>query len=79
MKTAISYFTQNNQQNYYTDSLTNAGKDYKKIFDISNTLLGRLKQRILPDTSLLDNINNFDELFTTTVNNIIESLPSTLL
>ena len=66
------------KENYYTDLLTNAGKDYKKIFKISNTLLGRLNRRILPDTSILDNINNFDIFFTAKVNDIITSLPSPL-
>ena len=36
---------------YYIDQIKSAGKDTKKLFRISSTLLGKLTKRILPDNS----------------------------
>ena len=60
---------------YYIDQIKSAGKDTKKLFRISSTLLGKLTKRILPDNSPLTNATNFDSYFYIKTSSIIDTLP----
>ena len=60
---------------YYIDQIKSAGKDTKKLFRISSTLLGKLTKRILPDNSPSTNATNFDSYFYIKTSSIIDTLP----
>ena len=59
---------------YYIDQIKSAGKDTKKLFRISSTLLGKLTKRILPDNSPLTNATNFESYFYIKTSSIIDTL-----
>ena len=40
------------KHDYYKDTIKTAGNDTKKVFQISNYLLGRITPSILPDITL---------------------------
>ena len=50
----------------------------KKLFSISNQLLGRISLRVLPNEPITTLIDTFDQYFNTKVMNIIKSLPTPL-
>ena len=60
---------------YYIDQIKSSGKDTKKLFRISSTLLGKLTKRILPGNSPLTNATNFDSYFYIKTSKIIDTLP----
>ena len=67
------------KREYYTDTITAAGNNAKKLYQISNSLLGRTTPRILPDCPASTNSANFDNYFNNKIINIINSLPSPTL
>ena len=62
---------------YYT--IISAGNNYKKLFKISKSLLGRTTHRILPDCIPSINATNFDNYFNNKIHRIINSLPKPIL
>ena len=67
------------KREYYTDTITAAGNNAKKLYQISNSLLGSTTPRILPDCPASTNSANFDNYFNNKIINIINSLPSPTL
>ena len=63
------------KHDYYTDTIKAAGNDTKKLFQISNSLLGRITPRILPEGTLSSIPALFDIYFKNKVQIIINSLP----
>ena len=63
------------KHDYYTDTIKAAGNDTKKLFQISNSLLGRITPRILPEGTLSSLPALFDIYFKNKVQIIINSLP----
>ena len=64
---------------YYTDTIISAGNNHKKLFKISNSLLGRITPRILTDSIPSINVTNFDNYFNNTIHIIINCLPKPIL
>ena len=64
---------------YYTDTIISAGNNHKKLFKISNSLLGRITPRILTDSIPSINVTNFDNYFNNTIHRIINCLPKPIL
>ena len=67
------------RHDYYTDTIISAGNNYKKLFKISNSLLGRTNPRILPDCIPSINATNFDNYFNNKIHRIINCLPKPIL
>ena len=59
------------KHDYYTDTIISAGNNCKKLLKISNSLLGRITPRILPDCIPSINATN---LIITSITRYIESL-----
>ena len=64
------------KHDYYTDTIISAGNNYKKLFKISNSLLGRITPRILPDCIPSINATNFDNYFNNKIHRIITAYPN---
>ena len=67
------------KHDYYTDTIISAGNNCKKLFKISNSLLGRITPRILPDCIPSINATNFDNYFNIKIHRIINCLPKPIL
>ena len=64
------------QREYYTDLLNNTNKDQKSLFKISKTLLGKKKQRVLPNHSnAIDLENEFNNYYIDKIDKIRETIP----
>ena len=67
------------KHDYYTDTIISAGNNYKKLFKISNSLLGRITPRILPDCIPSINATNFDNDLNNKIHRFINCLPKPIL
>ena len=67
------------KREYYIDTITAVGNNVKKLYQISNSLLGRTTPRILPNCPASTNSANFDNYFNKKIINNINSLPSQTL
>ena len=62
------------KHNYYTDTIISAGNNHKKLFKMSNSLLGRITPRILPDCRHVSHLSTQLTLIITSITRYIESL-----
>ena len=60
---------------HYINIIKDAGNDTNKLLQILNSLIGRMKPKILPDNPNSTNTINFDDFFN--IKTIINSLPKT--
>ena len=65
--------------NYYNKSLRDTDKNPKKLFSISNHLLGNTSVRSIPNEPIASLVNEFSNYFHTKVKNIIDLLPSPIV
>ena len=66
------------KKSYYNTLLKEASTNSKKLFSISNQLLGRISIRVLLNEPITTLVDTFDQYFNTKVMNIIKSLPTPL-
>ena len=74
----IEPYSRSKKKSYYNNLLKEASTNSKKLFSISNQLLGRISLRVLPNEPITTLIDTFDQYFNTKVMNIIKSLPTPL-
>ena len=72
----ITCYRKKKRSNYNLQSITDAGRDQKKLFKLANDLLGRNCKNQLPNNETdLNCAQNFSSFFNSKINIIINSLP----